>query len=127
MNAETSGNLRYLPNQGILPQEQVKSIWMPQCRRILRKSKRVQPPEPAPRSDRLFSLMPGGTPVPKEEHDLPLFMRESWPEEGTAVVLSPERREAASRGQMSETPVVNLAYVFSRGSILDTKISYGSA
>jgi len=116
-------NLKCLPNKAAIPQKQLISMWTPFCRKILRKTQGVSAKTPEMCDE--FSVLGKEEEV---EARLPLFMKETLPEEGTVIVQSPEKAEAKwGKKKEDEIVPVSLAYVFGHSSVIDTKICYGSS
>jgi len=120
------------PSNGFFTQSQAFSHWSTDCRRVLRKTKKPfteNPKLPRRAHQETFSLMTDLYEVAakKDEETMPLFMKETLPGEGTALVLSPERvvTEIKPKPEKDKEPV-NLSYVFGHNSIQNKKISYGS-
>ena len=117
-------NLQYFPSNGSLSDPHISPYWTSNCRRVLRKTKRVPAKSHKPKES--LSLMTGlyETAAQKEEATLPLFMKETIPGEGTALILSPEKVLPEPKGKVCEP--MNLAYVFGHHSVQNKRISYGS-
>ena len=122
-------NLKCLPNKGLFSHEHLLSFQLPYCRKVIRKAKGTQTGTASTKIEfnDQFSIISQmqETLSQQEDHPVPLFMKETLPEEGTTIVLSPEKllEEIAAVRHKIQVQPINLAYVFGHDSILDTLIT----
>ena len=107
------------------------SPWMPSCRPLIRRKKCVNceklKKQKADKANRLWKMNTGREQLMQEEDkNPPLFMKVALPQEGSAILLSPEQRsdDKSIHNPTHNVEPTHICYAFSHHSVAKVRITH---